>query len=618
MTYASSQAGTCTTAPVSVDKSNYWIPQLYYYNPADASYAMIPVWYMNAYYLPRAGSDGVVNAFPDGLRMLSGDGDRRVYNAGDPDSAAISFVCLDYTTDHTGDPDWAQRNSFFNHNCPNGMRAQVNFPPCWDGVNVDSDDHQSHMAWPSGGVSGGDCPASHPKHLVTLFYEFIFQVHNFPFNNGSQPTWVWSNGDATGYGLHADFINGWPSLINGTNVLQQAINQCNANNGVGGMLGNCPPFVPYLNLNAANACRPQNAQVAEDIGNGHGIKLLPGNNPLWIGNVTKPVTANYTESAPILDVTSIIPSGYTSVGCVAEGTSGRALTGASFTNNNMTRGACVSYCQSFGYPLAGVEFGRQCYCGSTMQSGSSNTTLLDPIQCGMACANNTNENCGGSNTLQLWNNPSLYPIVSLPTGWVATGCRTEATSGRALSGYSFTSNAMTNELCMSTCVSKGYALAGIEYAGECYCGNSFNAGSTIATDGSCSIACSGNKLETCGGGNRLTTFNYTLAAVWAPSTTSVAGAAATAVSNLPAGWASVGCMSDTQSTRSLASYSFTSSSMTQELCTSTCVSKGYNLAGMEYASECYCGNSIASGTTTASSTDCVMSCNGESNPKLLR
>jgi len=77
-------------------------------------------------------------------------------------------------------------------------------------------------------------------------------------------------------------------------------------------------------------------------------------------------------------------------------------------------------------------------------------------------------------------------------------------------------------------------------------------------------------------------------------------------------------MSDTQSTRSLASYSFTSSSMTQELCTSTCVSKGYNLAGMEYASECYCGNSIASGTTTASSTDCVMSCNGESNPKLLR
>jgi len=173
---------------------------------------------------------------------------RIVYNAGDPDSAAISFVCLDYTTDHTGDPDWAQRNSFFNHNCPNGMRAQVNFPPCWDGVNVDSDDHQSHMAWPSGGVSGGDCPASHPKHLVTLFYEFIFQVQNFPFNNGSQPTWVWSNGDATGYGLHADFINGWPSLINGTNVLQQAINQCNANNGVGGMLGNCPPFVPYLNL----------------------------------------------------------------------------------------------------------------------------------------------------------------------------------------------------------------------------------------------------------------------------------------------------------------------------------------------------------------------------------
>ena len=570
---------------------------------------MIPVQYMNAYYLPRAGSDGIVKAFPDGLRMLSGDADRRVFNAGDPESAAISYVCLDFTTDHTGDPAWAQRNNFFAHNCPTGMRAQVNFPPCWDGVNLDSTDHQSHMAWPSGGVDGGDCPASHPVHLVSLFYEFIFEVQNFPYNNGSSPTWVWANGDTTGYGLHADFINGWPSLINGTNVLQEAIDQCNASDGVGGELNNCPPLAPYLDQAAANACRPQNPRVLEDIGSGDYIAQLPGNNPIWIGNTTKPSYANYTEgNTTYSNYASVIPTGYTQVGCIAEGTSGRALTGASFSSNNMTRGACVSYCQSFGYPLAGVEFGRECYCGSVMTSGATNTTVLNDENCGMACANNTNENCGGSNTLELWNNPSLYRNAAvLPTGWASTGCRTDS-STRALSAYTFSSSSMTQELCMTTCLSKGFTLAGTEYSNECFCGNSFSSTSTIVTDGSCDMNCAGNKFELCGGPFRLTTFNYTSQAASVPPATA----------NLPAGWASLGCMTDSQSTRALAQYTITSSSMTVELCMSTCASKGYNLAGAEYASECYCANSFTSGTSKAASTDCAMTCNGECRPGFPR
>ncbi len=189
MTYSSMRAGGCTTAAVTVDMSNYWIPQLYYYNPADGSYQAIPAQNMNAYYLPRAGSSGIVKAFPDGLRMTSGSPDRRSFVTGDPSSAAISYVCLDYSGSHSGDPAWAQRNNFFSHNCPQGMRAQVNFPPCWDGVNLDSTSHQSHMAWPSGGVDGGECPSTHPVHLVSLFYEFIFEVQNFPFNDPSVPTW---------------------------------------------------------------------------------------------------------------------------------------------------------------------------------------------------------------------------------------------------------------------------------------------------------------------------------------------------------------------------------------------------------------------------------------------
>lgn len=126
MDFASARRSKCTTAPVSVDMSNYWIPQLYYYNPVDQSYQMITVAYVNTYYLPRG--NGKISAFPDGLRMIAGNPSRRSMGTSAEDKA-ISFVCLDYYNSHAGDKEWDQRNSFFNHNCPDGMRAQVCLTP---------------------------------------------------------------------------------------------------------------------------------------------------------------------------------------------------------------------------------------------------------------------------------------------------------------------------------------------------------------------------------------------------------------------------------------------------------------------------------------------------------
>ena len=464
MTYSSTQQSQCTTAPVSVDKSNYWTPQLYYYNYTFQTYEAIPVAFVNTYYLNRYGSNGQLQAFPDGLRMVSGSPNRRT-NDGTPDSLAITFVCLDYDGDHSNDPDWAERNNFFDHNCPSGMRAQVFFRSCWDGVNLDSSDHVSHMAWPSGGVDGGDCPASHPVRLVSLFYEFIYAVQNFPFNPAGTPTWVFANGDTTGYGMHGDFLNGWPAYNNGTNVLQQALEQCNDNNGVGGELNNCPPFVPYLDSASAQACLPQNLMVNEDVGFDRPLARLPGNNPIWIGNsTTKPSWPGYVESSTFTNFKSVIPQGYEYVGCIAEGTSGRALQGASVSSANMTQAVCVSYCESLGFPLAGMEYSTQCYCGDAMVGGASNTTLLEWDQCGLRCANNSYEMCGGYSTLTLYNNPSMYESTSLPSGWSYVGCNTEGSGQRALTGYSYAASNMTQEVCISVCAARGFTFAGVEYA----------------------------------------------------------------------------------------------------------------------------------------------------------
>jgi hypothetical protein len=47
---------------------------------------------------------------------------------------------------------------------------------CWDGVNLDSPDHKSHIAYPTAGpasfhTDGGACPASHPVKIPQLMLE---------------------------------------------------------------------------------------------------------------------------------------------------------------------------------------------------------------------------------------------------------------------------------------------------------------------------------------------------------------------------------------------------------------------------------------------------------------
>jgi hypothetical protein len=72
---------------------------------------------------------------------------------------------------------------------------------CWDGKNLDSPDHKSHVAYPESGTfeTGGTCPKSHPVKIPQILYETIWDTK--PFNDkslwptdGSQP-FVFSTGD---------------------------------------------------------------------------------------------------------------------------------------------------------------------------------------------------------------------------------------------------------------------------------------------------------------------------------------------------------------------------------------------------------------------------------------
>jgi hypothetical protein len=63
---------------------------------------------------------------------------------------------------------------------------------------------------------------------------------------------------------------------------------------------------------------------------------------------------------------------------------------------------------------------------------------------------------------------------------------------------------MTLDLCAASC--SGYTYFGVEYGRECYCGNSFGAGSVAAAESDCSFTCPGNGQQLCGAGVRLSTY----------------------------------------------------------------------------------------------------------------
>ncbi|KAK5797448.1 hypothetical protein VI817_003739 [Penicillium citrinum] len=226
----------CTSCGVTQDKSAYWTPALYFMHN-DGTAEMVPqVGGMLAYYFNDKAPNDKVHAFPDGFRMLAGDPFQRNFTWPVPDppksewsgaqvsqealrQKAVGFNCLNYASAAEGtlDRHFMPNKTYLDEHCTDGIRLELMFPQCWDGKNLDSDDHKSHVAYPSL-VMEGDCPSGYEKRLVGLMYETIWNTYAFKDEDGY---FALANGDPTGYGYHGDFMTGWES-----GVLQEAIDSC--------------------------------------------------------------------------------------------------------------------------------------------------------------------------------------------------------------------------------------------------------------------------------------------------------------------------------------------------------------------------------------------------------
>jgi hypothetical protein len=170
-TYESMIAAS-TSCELSADTAGYWIPPL-----IDRDRHIVKPSSTNAYYRSvGALRDDDIKPFPKDLRVLSS---KYHFHCGeDTHSSAKPVDCRDMRMPHKY------------------VHLTIIFPACWNGMSIDSPDHMSHMAFPT----GKGCPESHPVPMPRLVV-----IARFPIKNARGYTL--SSGEPST--AHGDFWNTW-------------------------------------------------------------------------------------------------------------------------------------------------------------------------------------------------------------------------------------------------------------------------------------------------------------------------------------------------------------------------------------------------------------------------
>ncbi|OCK74591.1 WSC-domain-containing protein, partial [Lepidopterella palustris CBS 459.81] len=125
--------------------------------------------------------------------------------------------------------------------------------------------------------------------------------------------------------------------------------------------------------------------------NGNPLEMCGGNNRYSI----------YQDNTyPAVDLTTI-SSQYVAKGCYSEGVGYRAVSYRQDALNfsTMTIETCLTACGNELYPLAGLEYYGECYCGYMLQGGSAQVA---DSNCAAPCNGNPSEICGGGGYLNLY------------------------------------------------------------------------------------------------------------------------------------------------------------------------------------------------------------------------
>jgi len=201
--------GNSTCRGGIANRTAYWVPTLI----DTRDNAPIKPDAFIAYYKNGGMPAAAVHPLPVGLRMVAGDPSA----SGPIPKVLISrWKCLGGPNNQNG----LYQASIGNCDLGAHLTQEVYFPPCWDGVNLDSPDHKSHMSYsvpvtnPDGKGTHRECPKTHPVLLPHISFNVRYVVRE----KDAPLRWRLSSDTYDrslpgGYSGHGDWFNGWKSDI---------------------------------------------------------------------------------------------------------------------------------------------------------------------------------------------------------------------------------------------------------------------------------------------------------------------------------------------------------------------------------------------------------------------
>lgn len=203
-TYASLRgSGNSTCAGGPLNRSGYWIPAVI----DDKDQVVVPD-HFAIYYKGNIGAGAkardlirAIRPMPPGLRMIAG------------------YDMLSMAQDKERQFDWyCEKNQVKSDRIPNCAAGEkvgvvLRFPFCWNGKDLDSADHRSHMAYGEYTDGVAQCPPSHPVMLpqftLGAWFNHDGRSSSWHLSSDRMPGMTAPNGST----FHSDWMGAWEPSI---------------------------------------------------------------------------------------------------------------------------------------------------------------------------------------------------------------------------------------------------------------------------------------------------------------------------------------------------------------------------------------------------------------------
>jgi len=212
-TQQSLDAGGSTCRGGTANRSSYWVPAII---DTGLNRAVVPngivTYYKDGGVVPTTSR---ITGPPKGLRMIAGNPvtwDKEITWETNPNLNQLHHRFECWSDKLPGGRSGKMQR--IPASCPVGgeILFELYFPQCWDGKNLDSPDHRSHMSFPSNSLA--PCPASHPVPIAQI----SFNIH-IPVKQGNDTSKWRLSSDAYaaskpgGYSAHGDVWVDWDEDI---------------------------------------------------------------------------------------------------------------------------------------------------------------------------------------------------------------------------------------------------------------------------------------------------------------------------------------------------------------------------------------------------------------------